>query len=87
MNMAIPNIRHLHVFREVVHRGSVSAAARTANLSQPAVSQAVSSLEDAFDSTLFQRTPAGMQVTAAGRVLARRVTRALSQLVEGCGEM
>ena len=37
---AAPNLRHLVLFDQVVRRGSVSAAARAAHLSQPAVTQA-----------------------------------------------
>ena len=40
-----PNLRHLQLFDQVVRRGSVSAAARAAHLSQPAVTQAVGHIE------------------------------------------
>ncbi len=56
------------------------------HMTQPAVTQAVSGLEIALQSRLFQRSPRGMEPTAAGRVLASRVSRCLNQLHEGCLE-
>lgn len=76
----IPNLRHLSVFCAVARLGSVSAAARAAHLSQPAVTQAVGSLEDDFGSALFARTPQGMEMTEAGRLCAVRVASALQRL-------
>ena len=40
-----PNLRHLQAFREVARLGSVSAAARSVHISQPAVTQAIAGLE------------------------------------------
>ncbi len=76
----IPNLRHLAVFCTVARLGSVSAAARAAHLSQPAVTQAVGSLEEDFGSALFARTVHGMELTEAGRLCAGRVASALDRL-------
>lgn len=76
----IPNLRHLAVFCAVARLGSVSAAARAAHLSQPAVTQAIRSLEEAFGSPLFARTVRGMEPTEAGRLCAGRVAGALQRL-------
>ena len=65
--------------------GSVSAAARAAHLSQPAVTQAVSSLEEDFGSALFARTVRGMELTEAGRRCAARVASALERLEAAVG--
>lgn len=77
---AIPNLRHLSVFCAVARLGSVSAAARAAHLSQPAVTQAVASLEEDFGSALFIRTMHGMELTEAGRLCAARVSSALGRV-------
>lgn len=77
---SIPNLRHLAVFCAVARLGSVSAAARAAHLSQPAVTQAVGSLEEDFGSALFARAVRGMELTAAGRLCAVRVSSALQRL-------
>jgi len=62
----MPNLRHLALFDEVVRRGSVSAAARAAHLSQPAVTQAVSHIEAALGARLMQRSYSGLALTGAG---------------------
>ncbi|HEX5460588.1 MAG TPA: LysR family transcriptional regulator [Steroidobacteraceae bacterium] len=76
----IPNLRHLSVFCVVARLGSVSAAARAAHLSQPAVTQAIGSLEEDFGSPLFVRTMNGMDVTEAGKLCATRVSSALQRV-------
>ncbi|MBW4051383.1 MAG: LysR family transcriptional regulator [Proteobacteria bacterium] len=82
MSVRIPNLRHLRVFSSVAHLGSVSAAARAAHLSQPAVTQAIASLEREFDRPLFDRTAQGMAPTEAGRLCAQRIRRILQRIVE-----
>jgi len=49
------DIRQLRVLRTVLQTGSVSAAARTLNISQPAVSKTLSVIEDEMDVRLFER--------------------------------
>src|SRR6266478_2240670 len=79
---ATPNVRHLMLFDQVVRRGSVSAAARAAHLSQPAVTQAVGHIEAALGARLMQRSYTGLALTGAGRAAAQRVDRALQMLRE-----
>jgi DNA-binding transcriptional LysR family regulator len=79
---AMPNLRHLVLFDQVVRRGSVSAAARAAHLSQPAVTQAVSHIEDALGARLMQRSYSGLALTGAGQAAAARIERALQMLRE-----
>src|SRR5205807_541677 len=77
---ATPNLRHLMLFDQVVRRGSVSAAARAAHLSQPAVTQAVAQVEAALGARLLHRSYSGLELTGAGRGAAQRVDRALQML-------
>src|SRR6516164_6676953 len=77
-----PNLRHLALFDSVVRRGSVSAAARAAHLSQPAVTQAVGHIETALGARLLERSYAGLALTGAGHAAAQRVERALQILRE-----
>lgn len=77
-----PNLRHLQLFDQVVRHGSVSAAARAAHLSQPAVTQAVVHIEAALGARLMQRSYSGLALTGAGHAAARRVERALQMLRE-----
>lgn len=67
-------------FVAVYRAGSVSGAARVRHLTQPAVSQALASLESAVGVPLFLRTPKGMQPTARGTALYGEVFDALDRL-------
>ena len=71
------NIRHLAAMAAVVEQGSVSLAARSVHLTQPAVTQGVAKLEAQLGVPLFDRQPGGMAPTEAARRLAPRVEAAL----------
>lgn len=74
------NLRHLAGFLEVVRQRSISAAAQAVHLTQPALTQAIASLERQFDAALFIRGSTGVTLTPAGDICARRVERALGHL-------
>lgn len=59
----------LEVFLAVVNAGSISAAARRLDFSQPTVSQQMKSLEKAMGVDLFTREGGRVELTAAGRTL------------------
>lgn len=81
------NLRHLHAFRAVAELGSISAAARSVHLTQPAVTQAIAQIEDHFGARLFSRSSTGMQLTPSGEICAERIARALRALHEGIVEL
>jgi LysR family transcriptional regulator of gallate degradation len=81
-----PNLRHLHTFREVSRLGSVSAAARSVHISQPAVTQAIAGLERYFGSPLLLRRSTGVSLTRAGETCLARVERSLRQLREAVSD-
>ncbi|NLG74951.1 MAG: LysR family transcriptional regulator [Xanthomonadaceae bacterium] len=83
----MPSLRHLHLTREIVRLGSVSAVSRRLHLSQPAVTQAVANVERYFGTPLFMRESTGMKPTPAGQVCAHRIERATMQLREGLTEL
>lgn len=60
----------LRTFIEVYRQRSISGAARTLNLTQPAVSQHISGLEAAIGRSLFERQARGVEPTSAARELA-----------------
>lgn len=66
----------LHAARHL----SFSVAARKTYISQPAVSARIKRLEEYFDVELFERTPAGLRLTAAGKVFFDYAQR-LEQMV------
>lgn len=77
------NIRHLRALAAIVEVGSISAAARIVNLTQPAITQGIAKLERQLDLTLFERRPAGMVPTQAAKLMAPRIEAALRLL--NCG--
>ncbi|MER6944647.1 LysR family transcriptional regulator [Nonomuraea sp. NPDC000554] len=70
----------LRTFLAVHRTGSITAAAQTLGLSQPAVTAQVKALEAALDRPLFDRLPRGVAPTAAADELARRVSSSLDAL-------
>ena len=69
------NLRHIEIFHAVYVNGSVSAAARALNVSQPSVSKMLRHAESLLGFNLFQRTNGGLVPTegrcAHDQVLAR----------------
>jgi DNA-binding transcriptional LysR family regulator len=63
----------LYYFSEVANAGTLSAAAETIGITQPAVTRSLKQLEDILGVTLFDRGPTGVVLTPEGQILARRV--------------
>lgn len=67
-------LRQLTYFRAVAAHGGIAQAARSLNISQPSISQALQKLEDATELTLFERHHArGLTLTLQGRVFLQHV--------------
>jgi DNA-binding transcriptional LysR family regulator len=64
-----PDLRQLRAFAAVHDAGSVSAAARTVHLTQPALSRRISELESALGVRLFDRTGGRLRLTSEGESL------------------
>ncbi|HSF81741.1 MAG TPA: LysR family transcriptional regulator [Anaerolineales bacterium] len=63
------NLRDLQAFLAAAEKGSFSAAGRQLQLSQPAISQKIDSLENRFGTKLFWRRGRSVQLTETGRML------------------
>lgn len=63
------NLDRLALFLHVVDTGSVTAAARRAHLTQPAVTRNLQALESELNLQLFERCGRGLVLTPAGRSL------------------
>ncbi|NLG08807.1 MAG: LysR family transcriptional regulator [Deinococcales bacterium] len=63
------NAEHLRSFCVVAREGSVTAAARTLGLTQPAVSRHLRLLQEERGQALYERRGAGIALTPAGRQL------------------
>lgn len=74
------NLRHLRAVAAISHLGSISAAAAAANLTQPAVTQALAKLEALIGQRLFERRHDGMVATSAAIALTPRIDAAIEHV-------
>jgi DNA-binding transcriptional LysR family regulator len=79
------NLRHIEIFHAVYVTGSVSAAARALNVSQPSVSKMLRHAESLLGFPLFQRTNGGLVPTEDAHALFADV-REIQERVEGLRE-
>ncbi len=73
-------LQHLQTFVAVAEAESMTRAAESLHLSQPAVSAQVKLLEDSLGVLLFQRTGRGMRLTASGEELLGQARDILVQV-------
>jgi len=73
-------LTQLEAFVLVARLGSVTAAARTLGVTEPAISGALAALRRQFDDNLVVRSPNGMMLTPGGR----RLVGIASQMVSPC---
>ncbi len=74
------NLQDLALFSAVVQHGSFTGAARALNLTQPAVSKRIQSLEEQLGTPLIVRLPRKIELTEAGRVLHERCQHILREV-------
>jgi LysR family transcriptional activator of nhaA len=82
------NYNHLYYFHVAASESSLSAAAAKLGVKQSTVSEQLRALERALRLRLFERTAAGMRLTAAGEVAYQHTTmmfRAGDRLVQALG--
>lgn len=80
-------LRDLRILAAVAKAGSMARAARQMSMSQPAVSKAMQDLETILGARLFDRTSRGIEPTAFGSTMLRRVTAALDELSQGASDL
>lgn len=74
------NFRQLEIYRALMIGGSASRAAELLNITQPAVSRAISELEHRVGFTLFDRVKGRLIATPEGELFFRDVTNAFTGL-------
>ncbi len=79
----LDNLNHYNVFYTVAKTGSISKAAAKLFISQPAVSKAISSLEENVGVTLFYRESRGVSLTEEGAVLFDHIEKAMENISRG----
>jgi DNA-binding transcriptional LysR family regulator len=72
-------LNQLHYFVSTVSAGSVTSAAKTLYISQPALSKQLSLLERELNCELFQRKTTGLELTEAGKFFYDRAGDILNQ--------
>lgn len=75
-------LREIEVFVAVAEAGNFAKAGERLRLSPPAVTRAVSSLEDRLGARVFNRTTRSVAITDAGRAFLERAKHILSELDE-----
>ena len=74
------NVRQLSHFLAVLESGSMLKASRQLNLTQPALSKSIATLEGIYGVKLFERLARGVQPTAYALALERHARRILDDL-------
>jgi DNA-binding transcriptional LysR family regulator len=85
--MDYPNFKQLNALRLVSRMGSVSRAAQELHLTQPAVSLQLQLLEEATSTPLTRKVGRGIQLTAAGEVMADYAERMIALWNEAGDEL
>ena len=80
-------LRDLHILSTVVQWGSMAKAASHLAMSQPAVSEAIASLEGALGVRLLDRTPRGVEPTLYASALLKRGLVVFDELRQGIKEI
>jgi len=77
------NLNLYHIFYTVANCKNISAAAKELYISQPAISKAISKLEQNLDTKLFIRNSRGVSLTTEGELLFEQVQTAFSCIKTG----
>ncbi len=88
------DIRRLQAFIKIIDLGSISRAADLLNIAQPALSQQLATLENAFKQKLVIRSKSGVTPTTAGselyrhaQTLTKQFDRAMVEITQGAGPL
>jgi len=74
------NLRHLAAMAKIAELGTINAATKAVNLTQPAITQALARLEAQTGLPLFERRHDGMVATPAAQLLVPRIEAALGHI-------
>ncbi len=77
------NLSLYKIFNTVAETGNISRAAKELYISQPAISKAVTRLEEGLGVILFTRTSRGVRLTGEGKLLYEYTKSAFDTLMQG----
>ncbi|AHG21043.1 LysR family transcriptional regulator [Chania multitudinisentens RB-25] len=83
----LPKISHLRVFEAIILHGSVRAAAKALNQTQPGITRTLKELETTLGATLMVRGTRGMVLTDMGRLFETRMKFVLNELERAVDEI
>jgi DNA-binding transcriptional LysR family regulator len=75
------NLRHMAAIAQIAQLGTMGAAARAVNLTQPALTQALARVEAQLGLVLFERRHDGMVATPAADLLVPRIRAAFDHAI------
>lgn len=81
------NLNHLEYFLKIVENLSFSEVAKEFYISQPALSKAISNLEEELGVKLFEKNGRGIKATYEGRVFYSHIKNALEEINRGKKEL
>lgn len=81
------NFNGFYIFYRVAQIGNISKASKILYVSQPAVSKAISKLEEQLGTMLFKRTPKGVELTDDGQLMYSHLKTAFSAIENGEKEL
>ena len=81
------HLSQYRIFYEVARCGNISRAAKELYISQPAISKAISKLEENLNAKLFTRNSRGVQLTKEGSVLFQHIHSAFESINRGEREL
>lgn len=81
------NLDHLAIFVDLVETLNFRKTAYRKNISQPAVSQAISSIENEIGVQLFQRSRSGVKLTAKGKIFYNSIKPMLNTYYKSVQEI
>ncbi|MGV2990546.1 LysR family transcriptional regulator [Vibrio sp. E150_011] len=67
-------------FMQVAYQGSISQASAALNITQPAISKSIKTLEKRYKTPLFVRNSKGVEITPAGTIVLERCKRMENEL-------
>lgn len=81
------HLSQYRIFYEVARCGNISRAAKELYISQPAISKAISKLEENLNTRLFNRNSRGVQLTREGGILFQHISTAFEAIHRGEKEL
>ncbi len=76
-------LKDLHTLQTVAAVGSMAKASERLALSQPAISKAISDMEQTLGAPLFDRSSVGVELTECGRMLVARTRVIFDEVRQG----